>query len=140
MADYFTKFSLVLPLPNEAAQQYALNLHQQAKNAQQGDEPPKDFPVGLRDGLEDWFFEMEADTVDNKPALWLHSDYGGIEAVCGFLQHLLRKFDPEGRITFEWSHDCTKPRVDAYGGGAAIITARRIKTMSTSQWIRRHSK
>jgi hypothetical protein len=48
----------------------------------------------------------------------------------------LEKFNPDGCVTFEWSHDCTKPRIDAYGGGAAIITARKIKTMSTSEWIR----
>jgi hypothetical protein len=42
-------------------------------------------------------------------------------------------------VTFEWSHDCSKPRVDAYGGGAAIITAKRIKTMSTCEWLRKHA-
>jgi len=38
-------------------------------------------------------------------------------------------------VTFEWSHDCSKPRVDAYGGGAAVITAQEIKTMSTAAWL-----
>jgi hypothetical protein len=38
-------------------------------------------------------------------------------------------------VTFEWSHDCSKPRADAYGGGAALITAKNIKTMNTSDWL-----
>ena len=28
-----------------------------------------------------------------------------------------------------------KPRVDAYGGGAAFITGKEIKTMSTAVWL-----
>ena len=60
---------------------------------------------------------------------------GGMDAVCAFIQHLLQKFDSQDRVTFEWSHDCSKPRTDAYGGGAAIVTAKEIKTMSTSQWL-----
>ena len=61
--------------------------------------------------------------------------YGGVDAVCAFIQHLLHKFDPKDYVTFEWSHDCCKPRVDAYGGGAALITAKEIKTMSTATWL-----
>jgi hypothetical protein len=52
---------------------------------------------------------------------------------------LLQTFDPGGRVTFEWSHDCSKPRVDAYGGGAAIVTANEIKTMNTGQWLQEHA-
>jgi hypothetical protein len=62
-----------------------------------------------------------------------------MDALCAFIQHLLQKFDPRGRVEFEWSHDCSKPRVDAYGGGAAIITAKRIKSMSTCEWLRKHA-
>jgi len=62
--------------------------------------------------------------------------YGGVDAVCLFIQHLLQKFDPQGRVSLEWSHDCSKPRVDAYGGGAAFITATEIKTMSTAAWLK----
>ena len=139
MADYYTNFSLVFRMPDAAAQTYALNLAQQARSIQEGDEPPPDFPADLAGFTEDWSFEVDADTAGNQPALWLHSSYGGIEAACSFLQHLLRKFDPKGKVSFEWSHDCSKPRVDAYGGGAAIITAKKIKTMSTCDWLQKHA-
>ena len=66
---------------------------------------------------------------------WLVTDGGGHLAHPPFIQHLLQKFDPQGHVTFEWSHDCSKPRVDAYGGGAAFITAKEIKTMSTAAWV-----
>ena len=137
MADYFTHFSLILSLPNEAAQEYALGLASNARSIQQGDEPSEKFPDSLKEVVEDWNFETDAESAEGKPALWLHSENGGIDAVCAFVQHLLQKFDPKGRVAFEWSHDCSKPRVDAYGGGAALVTAKKIKSMSTSDWLRK---
>jgi len=137
MADYFTNFSLLVALPGEAAQQYATDLADQADRIQQDDGVPEDFPASLRDVVEDWQFE----TVANQPAdgwgLWLHSNNGGIDAVCAFLQHLLHRFDPDGHVALEWSNDCSKPRVDAYGGGAAFITARKIKHLNTRAWLDR---
>ncbi len=139
MADYFTKFSVALGLPDEAAQAYALDLAQQATQGRQADPLPEHFPPALAEVLEDWNFQTEADGPASGHGLWLHSDNGGVEALCAFLQHLLQKFDPHGRVTFEWSHDCSKPRLDAYGGGAAIVTAQEIKTISTGQWLAEHA-
>jgi hypothetical protein len=140
MADYFTNFRLQLRLPDAAAQTYALNLALEASRINQGDEAPADFPAELQSHTEDWCFDTDADIVEKQPGLWLHSSNGGIDAVCAFLQHLLQKFDPSGRVTFQWSHDCSSPRVDAYGGGAAIITARKVKTMSTCEWLCKHAR
>ena len=135
MADYFTNFSLVISLTNETEQAYALDLANKASLAQQGDELPADFAPSLVDVIEDWQFETVADHSGTQYGLWLHSMNGGVDAVCEFIQHLLQKFDPQGKVSFEWSHDCSKPRVDAYGGGAAFITAQGIKTMSTAAWL-----
>jgi hypothetical protein len=139
MADYFTNFSVVLKLANEAEQAYALDLAHKASLVQQGDELPADFPKDLVDMVEDWHFEMEADNSGTTHGLWLHSMYGGVDAVCAFIQHLLQRFDPKGKVSFEWSHDCSKPRVDAYGGGAAFITAHGIKSMSTTGWLQQQT-
>ena len=133
MADYFTNFSFNVPLASKDQQDYALKLFLQMSAIQQGEEIPADFPAVLKDVCEDCCFEVEADEPN---ALWLHSTYGGIDAVCAFVQHLLARFQPDGCVSFEWSHDCSKPRTDAYGGGAAHITAKEIKTLSTSEWLR----
>lgn len=135
MADYFTNFSLLVPLPGEAAQNYALDLAQQAARIHQGDESAGDFP--MQDVVEDWQFETDVDSSPNGWGLWLHSDYGGVDAVCAFIQHLLQRFAPGDHVTLEWSHGCSKPRVDAFGGGAALITARKIKTINTGEWLHR---
>ena len=138
-ADYYTNLSLQLRLPSKAAQTYALKLAEQGSRLREEEKVPEKFPAELRAHAEDWCFEVEADLVEDKPGLWLHSSNAGIDAVCAFLQHLLLKFDPKGVVTFEWAHDCSKPRTDAYGGGAAIITAKQIKTMSTCQWLRENA-
>lgn len=139
MADYYTNFSLTFSLPSAEAQTYALRLAETASHIQEGDEPPDDFPKELASIVEDWSFDTNPDNEGDKPALWLHSSNGGIDAACAFIQHLLQRFDPQGRVTFEWSHDCSKPRTDAYGGGAAIVTATEIKSISTGQWLNEHT-
>ena len=137
MADYFTNFSLIVPLPSEAAVEYAIDLAEQAARARLGDGIPDDFPASLRDVIEDWQFETDTSDPSNGCGVWLHSVYGGVDAVCAFIQHLLQRFASGDCVQMEWSNDCSKPRVDAFGGGAAIITARKIKSMSTGEWLHR---
>ena len=130
MADYFTNFSFIHPLKED--REYALNLFTNACSGRWDQEAlPADFPAALKEVLEDWHFELE--TCD--AGLWLHSQSGGIDAVCAFVQHLLQKFNSSECVTFQWSDDCSQPRTNAYGGGAAIITTSEIKTMNTSDWL-----
>ena len=140
MADYFINFSLLVPLPDEAAQKYALDLASAASSAQMGDEPSDSLPGSIMEVIEDWQFETDAAACTGGWGLWLHSDSGGMDAACAFIQHLLQKFHPQGCVTFEWSHDCSKPCVDAFGGGAAIITAEAIKSICTNQWLQEQAE
>jgi len=140
MADYFTSFRVAIPPKHSTQQQYALDLAGKAAAACFRDEEmpaPADIPPELLDVLEDWHFETEK---DGNHSIWLHSQNGGIDAVCAFIQHLLTRFNPEGRVEFEWSNDCSRPRVDAYGGGAALVTAQEIKTMNTCEWLRQQAE
>ena len=58
-----------------------------------------------------------------------------IDAVCAFIQYLLERFNPDGPVCVEWSNDCSKPRTDAYGGGAALITSEEIRIITTREWL-----
>jgi len=132
MADYFTNFSLILRL-NKEQQEYALNLVNAVEGYRnEGRSLPADFPECIGEVVEDWPFDVEAVS----EGIWINSQYGGQESVCAFIQHLLHKFDFAPSVAFEWSHDCSKPRTDAYGGGAAYITSTEIETFSTSEWLR----
>ena len=133
MADYFTNFSVILPL-NQTQQEYAVAIANQADRHRCDDEAlPSTFPESLTDETEDWTFETES----TPQGLWLHSQYGGQESACAFIQHLLQKFDFAPAVAFEWSHDCSKPKTDAYGGGAAFVTATEIETFSTNEWLQK---
>lgn len=133
MADYYTNFSIIIPLKDDIQKQHALDIsHIASSNRFEESELPANFPDSLKEVVEDWTFELE----DCEEGIWLHSESGGIDAACAFIQHLLQKFDPDSSVELEWSHDCSKPRTDAFGGGAAYITAQAIKTMTTSEWLR----
>ena len=131
MADYYTNFSVVLPLTKEQRDQ-AIQIARTVEQHRSEDKPlPIDFPKQLADELENWVFETET----TEQGLWLHSQYGGQDAASVFIQHLLQKFGFAEGVTLEWSHDCSKPRTDAYGGGAALITSTHIQTFTTQQWL-----
>jgi hypothetical protein len=131
MAHYFTNFSFLLPLME--AKTYVLEISHQVSLHRAEEAPlPPDFPESLKDVIEDWTFEV----ADVPEGIWFHTDCGGIDAACAFVQHLLQKFNSPACVTFEWSHDCSHPRFNAFGGGAAIVTATEIKTLNTSDWLR----
>lgn len=133
MADYYTNFIVIIPLPPKEVA-YAMELVKQVEAHRTSDQPlPADFPTDLADVTDDWTFETETD----EAGLRLSSQNGGQESACAFIQHLLQKFDFAPYVTFEWSHDCNKPRADAYGGGAAYITATEIETFSSSEWLQK---
>ena len=133
MADYFTNFSVVLPLTKEQ-QEYAIQIIEQAKAHSFDNHPlPSDFPADLTEITEDWVFDAEK----QENGLWLHSENGGQETAAALIQHLLQKFDFAPSVGFEWSHDCSKPRTDAFGGGAAYITATEIETLTTAGWLQK---
>jgi hypothetical protein len=115
MADYFTNFSFIVQLTNPEQQTQALDLFRQMSAIQQGEEVQPDLPASLKEFADDCVFEVEAGTETN--TLWIHSDCGGVDSVCEFVHHLIKQFGLQP-AAFEWSFDCTKPRTDAFGGGA----------------------
>ena len=55
-------------------------------------------------------------------ALWLHSDdQGDPEHVIQFVLRLAEELSLAGVWGFSWSHTCSKPRIDAFGGGAHVL-------------------
>lgn len=142
MADYYTKFSYVLCLPTAEAVSHALDLDRQANDAGgEAEGLPAGFPAELKESVVDcgWSFNLAEQPHEGRPALWFCAgEGGGLNAALAFTQHLLAKFDPQGYAAIEWGHDCSKPRCDAFGGGAAIVTAKGIKHHHTGDWLAAH--
>jgi hypothetical protein len=136
MGNYNTLFSFVMALPDEQAIDYAISLAALADTLHSQSEEDRNFskehfPTELEDCLDDWSFEVDR----NEAGIWIHSDDSGADAACEFVQHLLDKFGIEESVGFEWANTCSKPCLDAYGGGAVIITATEIKSWTSFAWL-----
>jgi len=73
---------------------------------------------------------------DGTKFMWLtHDENFNTANACGFLQHWIRSVRPTNSVSFEYSHTCSKARLDAFGGGAAYITKDEIRYLSTHEWM-----
>lgn len=61
------------------------------------------------------------------------SGEGREQSVAELLQDFLAMFRPKEIIAFETAYTCSKPRPDAFGGSAIVVTAKRIFWSGTSQ-------
>jgi hypothetical protein len=113
MADYFTHFSCLLDVgsPDKAAR--ALALFHDLRAADQ------DAPEGS--------------------SLWIHDDGNGdVEAVIRFVLRLAEELDLTGLWGFQYSLTCSRPRLDAFGGGAHAIDLGARKSIgwtSSQEWL-----
>lgn len=60
---------------------------------------------------------------------------GNVDHAANFVQAILQRFDPKGKVGFQWADTCDKMRPDQFGGGACVVTATSTKFMSTFQWL-----
>jgi hypothetical protein len=125
MADYFTHFSCLLDVRTSENAARALDLYNNAP--ENGD--------GLR--LSDGFLLSLND--EGATELWIHDECSGDpERVIEFVLLCATKFDLNGLWGFEYANTCSKPRLDAFGGGAHVIDLSARKSVgwtSTYEWL-----
>lgn len=56
-----------------------------------------------------------------KDGLWIHSENADPDQIASFVQRFLAAFHPDKFFVFSWAYYCSKPRLDEFGGGAAIV-------------------
>jgi hypothetical protein len=147
VADYFTETSLVMNLPSQEAVRYAIDLTHAMKDCalndvryaldlQQVDTELEIIPEGWKADIEDesWCFDVKEEH-SGGPQIWIHSENGCIDEIIKLIQHLMVKFDLKEPIPFSWSQTCSKPRIDGFGGGAAVVTATSVRSISTAAWL-----
>lgn len=146
MADYYTMASFEIPLrtPEESAwahQLCAIELDGDPANVRVQLEALGIVTADLGEAvLPDqagdwgyWDFEMQVITVPKGGgSLWIHAwesfDTTTAAEIC---RAFLARFEPKGCIVFEWANSCSKPRLDAYGGGGCCVTAEGAEWTST---------
>jgi hypothetical protein len=128
VADYFTHFSCVLDAgtPEKAVQ--ALDLHTRLCAEDEASDDPEfsGFALALQDG-------------PGTSVLWFHDDgQGDVEAVIAFVLRLAVEIDLTGLWGFDYAHTCSRPRREAFGGGAHVIdlgARKSIGCISTHSWL-----
>jgi len=115
MADYYTEFSFVIKDVTQEESEWLLDLYNK-------DEVPELIALGMDNYGGCFALEIHHDP---DMEAWFHSDDGqpNIDGLAGFIQDFLAKFRPKDEVFFEWGSSCSKPRLDAFGGGAMLITA-----------------
>ncbi|MDO8931784.1 MAG: hypothetical protein Q7U97_05260 [Rhodocyclaceae bacterium] len=128
MADYFTHFSCVLDAgtPEKAAQAVELFLRLREEDQDSDDPQVAGFDLTLQDGPD-------------SSVLWIHDgEYGDVESVIAFVLRLAEEIDLTGLWGFDFANTCSRPRLEAFGGGAHVIdlgTRKSIGWISTHEWL-----
>ena len=127
MAEYYTRFCCVLDVGSAENVVRALVLRDEYAAELDADE-------GVEPG-----FDLEADPHRGDGALWIHSnDHGEPEHVIDFVIQCAEAFDLDGRWGFVWALNCSKPRLDGFGGGAQLIDLgerRSLAWIDCSHWL-----
>lgn len=86
-------------------------------------------------------FRTEIELIPGKKTqfyLYVFSEESGnVEYAVNFVQAILRRFDPKGKVGFDWAETCDRPRTGQFGGGAVVVTATRTKYISTTVWLQK---
>jgi hypothetical protein len=128
MADYFTHLSCLLDVgtPERAAR--VIDFFAALRDDDDKSEEPQfhGFDLSVQDGPK-------------CGVLWIHDDESGdVEAVTAFILRLAEELDLSGLWGFEHSNTCSRPRLDAFGGGAHLIDlgARKVICwVNTQTWL-----
>ena len=128
MADYFTHFSCLIDVGSPDKAVRALALFQELRAAEQdADEPDV---AG---------FDLVHQDAPEGSSLWIHDDeHGDVEAVIRFVLRLAEELDLAGLWGFQYALTCSRPRLDAFGGGAHAIDLGARKSIgwsSTQEWL-----
>jgi hypothetical protein len=129
MADYFTHFSCVLDVGSSEKAIAAVDLLTRLHLDEEGADDPEysGFVLLQQDG-------------PGSSILWFHDDdgEGDIEGVIRFVLRLAEESDLTGLWGFEVAYTCSRPRLDAFGGGAHVIDLGARKSIgwtSTHEWL-----
>ena len=128
MADYFTHFSCLLDVgtPQNAAR--ALDLYNRLSEA--AEDPPSDG------------FLLSIQPEHGGRRLWIRDDVtGDPQRVIDFVLLCAKTFGLTGCWGFQYANTCSRPRINAFGGGAHVLdlaTGETIAWTYTNGWLEDH--
>ena len=127
MADFFTHFSCLLDVGTPDNATRALDLYNTLSEEGASEEPPS----------EDFLLSIQPEHGGTK--LWMRDDVtGDPERLIQFVKRCAAAFGLTGRWGFQYANTCSRPRVDAFGGGAHVLdlaTGETVAWTYTSGWL-----
>lgn len=73
--------------------------------------------------------------------LWIYSEeYPNIDALVSIINSVMKHYNSNKYVSFEYAYTCSKLRLDGFGGGAVFITSSGVKYHSTYGWIQEQIK
>lgn len=127
MTSFLTHFACLLDVgtPDNAAR--ALDIYNVLAQENAGEDPPSDF------------FALSIQPEHGGTHLWMHDDGNGDpEALIQFVKRCAAAFGLTGRWGFQYATTATRPRSDAFGGGAHVLDLASGKTVDwiyTDGWL-----
>lgn len=128
MADYYTSFSCQLDAGSSENAKRALDLLTLLRAEDEAS--------------DEWQFSGFAVELKGDPdgsVLWIHDDHHGeVENLIAFVLRLAEELDLSGLWGFTYADTCSRPQLDAFGGGAHVIDLGKRKSIgwiSTREWL-----
>ena len=151
MADYFTKFSFVIPVTPEQGGWFTrvhglaeeLLGHAEDGGARENIEGPEDVVSAVRRLVEkrDGFPCVQVTHDEEEGTIWVYSDDSGDpDYTVDLARAFLNRFDLDLVVSFQWANTCSKPRLDAFGGGAVVISRRNAVWFNTGMLLEKAAK
>jgi hypothetical protein len=75
--------------------------------------------------------------------VWFYADCcGNCEHAAKLVQRFFQDMRPKGNdiFTLTWAGTCSKPRLGQFGGGACVVTKKKIYWMNTWDWVEQQVK
>lgn len=126
MAEYFTSISFGLAVPADHHSWFQEYIEKRA-DSDMCEEPDEYIDFNITYSPEHVAFSSEDGTVC-------------LAGLTTMLHRYLKEMNPDAVIQFQIAYTCSRPRWDAYGGGACVITAKSVYLEGTGDWIARQLK
>jgi hypothetical protein len=157
MADYAMLFSAAMPVrieeEREWLEKYLQLLNGEKEHGALFDELKKD--ASEKGAIHDWEeikrawadeesgpeWEVKENDTDGV-YFWFRSQEGfpNLEAFTSLVVIYMRKFDVKGAFYITWAEVCSRPILDAYGGGAVVVTKGGTSWFNTGAWVDKEAR
>jgi len=137
LANYYLLFSFMIPGPvtGEEREWLTAALKEPEEAFRSLDSPDDPRPWVDDMGYFGFSYQFEADPAEG---LWIYSEESGTPGLAAeLLADFLTRFRPDQSLGFTWAETCSKPRLDAYGGGAVAVhgDGRPTEWMNAVGWL-----